>query len=131
MCAYLNKIPSVYNQRSANGTDIDPLVLVKDLEAATVVLEKYCQERRVRVLRGSESKIWLRTWRVIVCHHELILGRIDVFEVVRSEAKSFGEQLAESISNIHHLLPIIQHLPSANEENNIRIIYSLSLNSYS
>lgn len=69
--ANLEKVPYVYDQASGNGLDINPVVLMEDLEAADLVLQKNSKAGRIGVLARAHGEVRLWTWRIVVADHRV------------------------------------------------------------
>ena len=79
----LHEIANVHYERSRRWWDVDPLVVMEDLQAADVILKKDCEEASVRMLGCSNGDLGLRTWRVVVKQYHLTSVALNINQVAR------------------------------------------------
>ena len=89
----LHHISEVHYQRSRNGGNIDPLILIEDLKATHLVLEHHIEESTISMFAEAQSQIWFGTCWITMAQNILSLNTTHIFEVIGFEPKSFWQQL--------------------------------------
>ena len=57
---YLHHVSQVHYQWSRNGDNIDPLILIEDLKATYLVLQKNSEECSITMFGKAQCQIWFR-----------------------------------------------------------------------
>lgn len=68
---YLHEIADVHYERSRRWWDVDPLVVMEDLQATDLILEKDGEETGVGMLGCSDGDLGFWAWRVVVKQYHL------------------------------------------------------------
>lgn len=68
--ACLHKVSKVHQQGSFLGRNIDPLILMKELKAAQLILQEYGQEVTVIVSATSHGSLRLGTQRIVMAQED-------------------------------------------------------------
>ena len=93
---YLHHVSQVHYQLSRNGDNIDPLILIEDLKATYLVLQKNSEECIIAVFGKAQCQIWFRVCWIVMAQNKKSLNTAHVFEVVGFETQSFWQQLGYS-----------------------------------
>ena len=86
---YLHEVPYIYYKCSLQRWDIYPLILMMNLEATHVVLNKNSQKRRVCMLGGAHCQVWFRTKWVIVTRQCLSIHAFNAWKVGTTKPECF------------------------------------------
>ena len=79
----LHEIANVHYERSRRWWDIDPLVILEDLQTADLILEKDGEEASVGMLGCSDGDLRLQAWRVVVKQYHLTSVALNINQVAR------------------------------------------------
>jgi predicted Zn-dependent protease len=67
----LHEIADVHYECSRSWRDIDPLIIMEDLEAADVVLKEQGEEAGVGMPGYPDGEFGLRAWRIVMEQYHL------------------------------------------------------------
>ncbi|WRX20073.1 hypothetical protein QQP08_012560 [Theobroma cacao] len=84
--------PTFNNQCPWNRTNINPLILVQDLEATHLVMQEHSEEGTISVLAKAQSQFWFRA-RWMAMTYKMKSCAAHVFQMAGLETRGFRYQL--------------------------------------
>ncbi|KAK4427757.1 hypothetical protein Salat_1544700 [Sesamum alatum] len=79
------------------GRNVDPLILVKHLETANLVLQEYSEQVEINMASDAKGQFWFWASRIIVANDEIRLNTTNVFQVAGIEAQSLRQQFGQAV----------------------------------